>query len=84
MPLYGWSGPGKIREMDLSRAVTPELLEPSAPTLVAPATVQLFKCTVCSRKFKKAMIVARHFNSAHEDLKEEKDSWRLHVEEVWS
>jgi hypothetical protein len=70
-----------MREMDLARTRTPEISMPTTVGLVAEA-VKLFKCKECDRKFKKAMIAARHFNSAHVELKEEKDSWRLHIEEV--
>jgi hypothetical protein len=81
MPLYGWSGPGKMREMDLARTKAPEIVMPTTVSLVKEP-VKVFKCTECGKKFKKAMIVARHFNSAHSELKEDKDSWRLYVEEV--
>lgn len=85
-PLYGWEGPGKTREMDLPRATTPDLEAPTSPDGgVASPSVQLFRCTVpeCGRKFKKAMIVARHFSASHSDLGEDGKTWREFVEEVW-
>jgi uncharacterized C2H2 Zn-finger protein len=72
-----------MRELDLARTVAPEISVPAATAVVASESQKLFICKQCDRRFKKAMIAARHFNSAHMELKAEKDSWRLHVEEVW-
>jgi len=67
----------------MTRARAPEITAPTAAKAADdPTDHAVFQCMVCERKFKKAMIAARHFNSAHHDLKDEKDSWRLHVEEV--
>lgn len=79
MPIYGWEGPGQTRRLDQDRATTPTVTEPTAPT--APVE-RLHKCTVCNRKFKKAMIAARHFNKSHEELRTDKESWREHVVET--
>lgn len=83
MPHYGWVGPGKTRELELSRAQAPTVAEPTDVAVQAPKK-SLHRCTVegCGKKFKKRMIVARHFNANHEDLREDKDSWREFVEEV--
>lgn len=86
MPVYGWSGPGEMREITLDRAKPPEVTEPTSSTLPGgPERTRFYKCGVpnCGQKFKKAMILARHFNTNHEDLFEDKDSWRAHSVEVW-
>ena len=85
MPLYLWKGPGEMEEVDLARARVPDLVSPTSPTdspEVNPVE-RTFHCTVdgCSKHFKKAMIMARHFNSAHSGLKENKDTWREYVDE---
>jgi hypothetical protein len=79
MPIYGWAGPGETRRLDLDRATTPEVTEPTAP---APQRDPLHECQLCMKKFKKAMIMARHFNKTHEDLREDKDSWREYTKEI--
>lgn len=85
MTLYGWSGPGKLREMGLDRAVTPEITEPSDPGVSEAELMKFYQCTVdkCGKRFKVAMLIARHFNSSHEGLKKDKDSWREFNEEIW-
>jgi len=85
-PLYGWSGPGEIREISLQRTRRPEITRPNqVESDVDQATEKRITCTVdgCGRIFKKNMIMARHFNSAHEDLREDKDSWRQWSKEKW-
>ena len=82
-PLYGWTGPGKTRELTLDRSHAPDIASPSGATVVAPMTTKLIECTVCDRRFKQAMIAARHFSTSHSSLKTEKDSWREHTKEVW-
>ncbi len=79
MPVYGWAGPGETRRLDLDRATTPEVTE---PTEVAKTVTKLQQCVLCNKKFKKAMIMARHFNKSHEDLREDKDSWREYTKEI--
>ena len=54
MPLYGWSGPGKMREMDLARTKAPEIVMPTTVSLVKEP-VKVFKCTECGKKFKKGV-----------------------------
>lgn len=83
MPLYGWAGPGNMRELTLDRAQPPTFTVPTGPDAAPSSSVKLFICQECQRKFKKAMIAARHFNYAHEALKLDSDSWRTHVQEVW-
>lgn len=84
-PLYDWIGPGETKQRDLARTTTPQVTKPASPTPALPQASQpRWVCAVegCGRKFKKAMIAARHFNSAHETLKQDKDSWREWVEQV--
>lgn len=84
-PLYGWQ-PGGMRELDLARTKTPEVSEPtSVDAAGGSGKAKLFKCGVdeCGAKFKKAMILARHFNTNHEVLKVDKDSWRQYLQEIW-
>lgn len=85
MPNYAWSGPGQLRELSLDRSEAPEITEPLSPRVIGiEQTERLHKCLVsgCGRKFRKAMIAARHFNASHSDLREDKGSWREYVEEV--
>jgi uncharacterized C2H2 Zn-finger protein len=81
MPTYGWAGPGKMREMEHQRTIKPSLVEP-VNVQKAKENLTIFKCDLCDRKFKKAMMAARHFNSAHDDKKVDKDSWREYVKEA--
>tara|TARA_R110002020_G_scaffold121916_1_gene276990 strand:+ start:1721 stop:1972 length:252 start_codon:yes stop_codon:yes gene_type:complete len=81
MPIYGWAGPGKLRPMTFESTKTPEVSEPIAPSK-DDSKVVIFECTVCDKRFKKAMIAARHFNSAHSEMKVDKDSWRGYVKET--
>lgn len=86
MPHYGWAGPGELRQLDLPRAKTPEVERPQSPSdPIEGEKTKLHVCTVdgCGKKFKKAMLVARHFNSSHGELREDKDTWREWREEVW-
>lgn len=85
MPNYGWTGPGQTREISHERAHAPKLEAPTSPDVSdgVSATV-LFECSVpeCKRRFRKRMIVARHFNASHGDLREDEDTWRDYVKEV--
>lgn len=83
-PLYAWDGPGQTRELSLSRAEPPKITRPASPTEGSADIDMLWECTVddCGKRFKKAMIGARHFNSSHSDLKIEKESWRKWVKRV--
>lgn len=85
MAEFSWKGPGKMEEKTLDRARAPELSAPSSPSVVDPNKTKLYACGVpgCVAKFKKPMILARHFNTNHEDLKTDKDSWREFLQEVW-
>lgn len=80
MPHLLWKGPGDLQEAGLDRATKPKITEPSSPNDSPDETKlqKFFYCTVqdCNKKFTKAMLVARHFNSTHSDLREDKDSWR--------
>lgn len=84
---YHWAGPGQMEEVGLTRAVVPEITEPASPDAIGEVVekMKLHVCTVegCGKRFKRPMIIARHFNSNHEDLREDKDSWRKHSREVW-
>lgn len=82
MSLHGWVGPGKLRELGLDRAAPPEVVEPVS--VVEAEETKIYICAVgdCGRKFKHPMMIARHFNSSHDELKEDKDSWREYVEET--
>ena len=82
MALYGWSGPGKLRELGYNRASAPEAVEPE---VTKSDQMKVHICTVneCNRRFKHPMMIARHFNANHDDLKEDKDSWRDHCTEIW-
>lgn len=84
MPLYEWKGPGEMRQADLARATTPKLAKPVGPAAETVEGETHWVCTVkgCGRKFRKAMIAARHFNQSHEMLREDKDSWRDYTEEI--
>ncbi len=79
MVLLGWQGPGQVREMGLERAHAPELTAPAQTPTKEP--MKLFGCKVCERKFRKAMIMARHFNTSHADLKKDAETWREFVQE---
>jgi uncharacterized C2H2 Zn-finger protein len=57
----------------------PKIEEPAEPAAM-PDT--FFECSVCDKRFKKAMIAARHFNSAHSEMKVDKDTWRDYVKET--
>lgn len=86
MAEYLWKGPGEIEQKTLTRASTPDIQQPISPEPSLPKKKERrIRCTVdgCGRKFKKAMILARHFNSAHEDLREDKDTWRSFSEEIF-
>lgn len=88
MPNYGWKGPGQTRELSHERASVPEVQAPAGPEVEgAPddERQRLLRCTVpeCGRKFRKAMILANHFNASHSDIKEDSDTWREYREEVW-
>lgn len=85
-PLLHWKGPGKMERQDLARTKRPEIKAPQRPAVdTGEEPERRFVCTVdgCGKKFKKAMIMARHFNSTHEAEYEDKDSWREHHKEVW-
>ncbi len=85
-PLYLWKEPGKLEEASLARVTPPILVAPGSPDdspVVNPQKIALHQCTICHKKFKKPMIIARHFNSAHSDLKEDSDTWREYSEEVF-
>lgn len=83
MANHKWMGPGRVEEIGLARVDAPEISEPSSARN-SDDTKRRHKCLVpdCGRKFTKAMIAARHFNSSHTGLREDKDSWRNYVEEV--
>ena len=88
MSLHGWVGPGKLRELGHDRAHPPTIAEPTSPItdiVLTEESVKLHTCTVdgCGRRFKLRALVARHFNSNHEDLRKDKDSWREYTEEIW-
>lgn len=89
MPHYEHKGPGQM----VHKEVQPEDQEVSEPqgADLAGAEGTFFLCTApsveddeesCNRLFKKKMLMARHFNSTHEALKEDKDSWRDYCEEA--
>lgn len=82
MARWRWKGPGNMKRVGIERASKPEVTEPS--DVGQASSTSFVKCTVedCGRKFKKNMIMARHFNSSHEDLREDKDSWREWAQEV--
>ena len=76
-----------MREITHDRVKAPSLSEPTGPEADGPVegAARLFECTIVKcrgRRFKKAMIAARHFNTTHSDLAADKDSWREHVKEV--
>lgn len=86
MAHYHWRGAGQTEEVSQSRSKAPEITEltnPSPP--VEQELTRLYVCGVegCEKKFKKPMIIARHFNSNHADLREDKDTWRDYYEEIW-
>ena len=85
MGLYHWNGPGKIEQIDLPRAIPPVVVAPTGPDIpgAVDEKIKLFICTVCDRKFRKAMIVARHFNSSHSDMKKDAETWRGHMKDVF-
>ena len=85
MPHYGWQGPGETRELTLTRVKAPTITEPASSRAEGTEEkTRFFRCTApgCGRKFKKAMILARHFNTTHDDLMADKDSWRTYSEVV--
>lgn len=85
MTLYGWQGPGQLRELSLDRAEVPKIVEPSSPvTDTVVRVVPIHICTVpeCGKRFKLRAIMARHFNANHEALRKDKDTWRDFTEEV--
>jgi len=86
MSLHGWAGPGKLRELSLDRAQSPTITEPTSPDADGFVHAEkLHVCNVhdCGKRFKLAAILARHFNSNHSDLREDKDTWRKYQGEVW-
>lgn len=86
MVLLGWAGPGNMRVLSQTRAEAPTIQDITAPVTDEVVATKLHVCTVvgCGKKFKLAMIVARHFNANHGDLRKDKDSWREFTEEVWT
>jgi hypothetical protein len=86
MAHLGWAGPGKMIELDLPRARTPEITEPTSPEPVGSVTkTKLHRCTVegCNQRFKLQAISARHFNTTHAELKQDAESWRKFTEVIW-
>lgn len=85
MPLYGWVSAGKLRELSHDRANTPEITEPSDPGVSEAELMKFYQCSVdsCGKRFRVPMLIARHFNSSHEELKKDKDSWRAFSREIW-
>jgi len=55
-------------------------------SLPGSSTMELHRCTApdCGKDFKLAALLARHFRSTHNDLNEDKDSWRDYHEKVHS
>ena len=82
MALYLWQEPGKMIEASHFRGSVPEITEPAGVDSDSEL-VKFHKCTVCNKLFKAPMIVARHFNTNHDDMRKDKDSWRAHSEEIW-
>lgn len=81
MAHYGWAGPGKMQELEFDRVKPPELVEPTSVAMPGEATETVWCCTLCDKKFRKSMILARHFNTNHTDHKTDKDSWREYAKE---
>lgn len=79
---WAWDGPGKLRELSHTRASAPEAVEPE---VTQSDQTKIYVCTVedCNRRFKHPMMIARHFNANHDDIKEDKESWREHNKEIW-
>lgn len=73
-----------MRELTHERAAPPQITEPSAPSVGVPTRTELFECTApgCGQRFRKVMILARHFNTNHENLRADKDTWRQYSKEV--
>jgi hypothetical protein len=78
--LYLWKGPGRMEEAELNRSQPPKLTTPAGVTQ-APHE-ESWVCVVegCKKRFRKAMLAAKHFNQTHTDLFEDKESWRTYVE----
>ncbi len=84
MTLLLWKAPGHLETASHERASAPKVTEPTSPDSDSTnGKVQVLHiCTVdgCGKRFKLPMIVARHFNANHEDIREDKDSWRRYHE----
>lgn len=87
MPHFGWAGPGELRRIDADRVNPPEVTTPQGVAVegTGDEPERWHQCVApgCGRKFRKRMILARHFNATHEDLREDGDSWREYAREVW-
>lgn len=83
-PRYGWAGPGELRRMDEPEYEEKEVSEPDSPNAAGDAAEIRYECQVedCGRRFKVPMLIARHFNASHDELREDEDSWREYAEEV--
>ncbi len=87
MAEYGWVGPGKMRSLDHTRAEAPIIAVPVELSEDGPdAQTQLYVCSIdgCGKRYKLAMLIARHFNANHAALRKDKDTWREYYEEVWN
>lgn len=85
MPLYEFHTTGEgddmrsgLVEVMIGHEGPPkEIKTPSGVDLPGIKVKKLWKCTICpDTKFKTAGLMARHFNSTHQERKESSESWR--------
>lgn len=84
MPRYSFtrneSGTTSLVQQDATIDFEPP--EPPPLPEVDDSTITVHRCTACGKDFPIIALVAKHFKRAHEDMYENKDSWRANTTEV--
>ena len=76
------TGKTGMKMLDKRTFKTEEL--PKEPAVEGPELTTVFRCTVpeCGKDFAIVALAAKHFRKEHEELFEDKDSWRPFIEEI--
>lgn len=93
MPHYHWKksphGTTRLERVDATVTKEQEMPTPSGTDLPTgdEGGIVVHRCEACidegeQRDFKMPAQLARHFNSSHEELVDDKDSWRDYQKEV--